>query len=265
MMHRVQLADGSDGRQAIENAFVHASHNGVDPERFWLLFTDDIDWTDNPGRLIGSRIRSMTNRVLHNDTRADRDVPVPPRVITGADPELALWMESTYTAITGNQPIPATPRGNTPSDHRVQDAQAVPAAATVMGAGRVSPPRCGQPAPQAAPAGADVMFHPNGPAYTGQRAVAAIGKVREIDQALDRIGGAIDAAETALASGEDVPDNLPQRVAKAKHKVDTLTKRRAELTENLPHPSTWDAIEARQNSRNTTDGMDTHQQVTKPH
>lgn len=202
-IHRAALAEGSDGRQAIENAFVDASHKGIDPEAFWVLSTEDIDWANSPGRLIGSRIRGMTGRMMHNDTRANPDVPVPPRFIAGADPELALWMDKTYSDLTGD--APATPTQHT-DPQIAQSVGNAPAGADVMLSGGRAHRQNAQSVSDAAPAGADVMINRNAPAYTGQQAVTAIAQVREIDDILDRVTSAIDAAETAMASGSDLDD-----------------------------------------------------------
>lgn len=263
VMHRNALAEGSDGRQAIENALVDASNKGLDPEQFWLIATDDIDWADNPGRLIGSRIRRMTARTIHTDTPADQIVPPPPRFIPGADPELALWMEKTYTEITGDTPPVPDTQDLEPGQPTTRTVASAPTGAAAMGVRRPTRTRSRATSTGAAPAGMDVMVNPNAPAYTGKRAVAAINKVREIDDILSRVTTAIDAAETAMASGEDVPDNLPERVTQAKQRVERLTTRRAELTENLPHPSMWDSIVARENSPTASRVTDT--QAAKDH
>ena len=216
--HSGHLPEGSDGRQAIENALVDASYRGVRAEDFWTVATEDIDWADSPGRLIGSRIRRMTDRVASAHTHPSYDVPVPPSFVAGADPELALWMEHTFAEMTGTQtpaPMP-TPQ---------------PVARTV------------DTPMSAAPSAADVMVGPRKSLYTGQQAVTAISKVRTIDTKLERLTAAIESAEAALASGEDVPENLATRVDTARQTQATLTQQRADLTDRLPEPELWEAME----------------------
>lgn len=218
--HRGHLPEGSDGRQAIENALVDASYRGVRAEDFWTVASEDIDWADSPGRLIGSRIRRMTDRVASAYTHPSYDVPVPPSFVAGADPELALWMEQTFAEMTSTQtqtpaPLP-TPQ---------------PVARTV------------HTPMSAAPSAADVMVGPRTHHYTGHQAVTAISKVRTIDTKLERLTAAIESAEAALASGEDVPDNLADRVDNARQTQATLTQQRADLTARLPEPELWEAME----------------------
>ena len=87
------------------------------------------------------------------------------------------------------------------------------------------------------------MVGPRKSLYTGQQAVTAISRVRTIDTKLERLTAAIESAEAALASGEEVPENLAARVDTARQTQATLTQQRADLTARLPEPELWEAME----------------------
>ncbi|MEL4163087.1 MobF family relaxase [Corynebacterium bovis] len=98
-----QLQADTDGVEAIEHAVTFAANRGIDARDLWVHASDDIDWADSPGRLIASRIRDMTQPSPRASDHAfpDRDRhATPPPVIPGADMELALWLENTYTTLT---------------------------------------------------------------------------------------------------------------------------------------------------------------------
>ncbi|RRQ12022.1 TraA protein [Corynebacterium bovis] len=96
----------TDGIEAIEHAIAAAAEHGADARHVWLEASDDIDWADSPGRLIASRIRHMTS-ADHPET-STRSLPAPPPVISGADMELACWLEQTHTQLTAPTPAQTT-------------------------------------------------------------------------------------------------------------------------------------------------------------
>ncbi|MFE1537129.1 MobF family relaxase [Corynebacterium bovis] len=113
-----QLQADTDGVEAIEHAVTFAANRGIDARDLWVYASDDIDWAASPGRLIASRIRHMTHPSPSSDralSDGDRHA-TPPPVIPGADMELALWLENTYTTLTTPESA-ATETTTTPATH----------------------------------------------------------------------------------------------------------------------------------------------------
>lgn len=112
VIHATAIESDPDGLEAIDHAVTHAAVHGVDARELWLTAAEDIDWADSPGRLIASRLRDLTDAALADEQASqdtgtpapaiDRDaLPCPPPVTAHSDPELAVWLRTTFDELTG--------------------------------------------------------------------------------------------------------------------------------------------------------------------
>ncbi|MEL4183546.1 hypothetical protein MTQ17_09925 [Corynebacterium bovis] len=181
----------------------------------------------------------------------------PPPVVAGADAELALWLEQTYTTLTSPAdptiptaaasaeatttviPRPASDKAPT----RPSGAPQAPSARTVMAPTARTTPRTGD-------------NHP-AQARDTHRAeqVQRIHTIGSLDNQISRYTAAISSVERALAAGT-APDGAAAKVQAAYDQLARITARRAQLAKTLPDEQTWEQLIAEQQSQTTrTDTM----------